>query len=228
MIVPTYQEEARLGFCLELLGACGGDLEVLVADGGSTDHTRGVAARYPEVRWIEAPRGRARQMNAGAAAARGDRLWFLHADCQAPPDAPARILEALGDPRTSMGAFRFAVDSPRHAYRVLELGIRVRSELLGVPYGDQGLFLRRADFERLGGFPEVSAMEDLYLVREMRRQGRVRTLPVPLVTSARRWESQGLLATGLHNWWLVVSDWLGLRGCPPGWPAATGRRAPAS
>ncbi len=153
-------------------------------------------------------------MNQGAIQARGEILWFLHADSIPDPAAHQTIQDVLSEPQTLMGAFRFAVDSPRPLFRFLEWGVRTRSESLGVPYGDQGLFLRREDFMKLGGYPEVTHMEDLYLVRAVRAQGQIFTAPVPLLTSARRWEAQGYLRTSLRNWGLVLGDWLGLWGIP--------------
>jgi rSAM/selenodomain-associated transferase 2 len=212
VIIPTYQEEASIGLCLELLQDCSGLQEVLVCDGGSTDHTRAVVEEYPWVRFEVAPRGRAQQMNHGARLARGDMLWFLHADCQAPGDAVLRMEAVLGDPEIALGAFRFQVDSPRWIFRILELGVRVRSTVFQVPYGDQGLFMRREDFFDLGGFPEVEVMEDLYLVRRLKERGRVHTLKAGLPTSARRWQKRGFLRTSLRNWGLVMGDWMGLYG----------------
>ena len=176
--------------------------------------TTTIVAAHPGVQLLQAPAGRASQMNQGALAATGDVLWFLHADCHPPPDAVAAIRRTLAEPDVAMGAFRFAVDSPRFLFRYLELGVRTRSELLGVPYGDQGLFLRRDDFLAWGGYPEVSRMEDLYLVRRARRHGLVRTLSQPLPCSPRRWETQGFWRTSLRNWVLVVADWLGLMPVP--------------
>lgn len=195
---------------LELLGACEDLHEVVVCDGGSRDLTTTIVAAHPGVQLLQAPAGRARQMNHGALAATGDVLWFLHADCQPPPDAAPRIRAALAEPDVALGAFRFAVDSPRLVFRYLEAGVRTRSEWLGVPYGDQGLFLRRDDFLAWGGYPEVPRMEDLYLVRAARRRGAVRVVPPALPCSPRRWEAHGFWRTSARNWVLVVADWLGL------------------
>lgn len=216
VIVPALDEEARLPACLGDLAAEGGDVEVLVVDGGSRDATRAVAASFPGVRVLAGRRGRARQMNLGAAAARGDVLWFLHADSRVPPGALLEIERILRDPRVVGGAFRFAVDSPRWVYRLVELGVRIRSEVLGVPYGDQGLFVRREVFDAAGGYADVEVMEDLYLVRTLRRRGGLRVLPLPLVTSARRWERRGVLATTVRNLGLVLADWLGWSARPAG------------
>lgn len=168
-------------------------------------------ARYSGVRFLRSPRGRGSQMNHGAAQATGDILWFLHADCQAPPDAGTRIREALGDPGVALGSFRFAVDSPRFVFRLLEFGVRARTRWLRTPYGDQGLFLGRRRFEALGGYPEIPVMEDLYLVRKARDSGRLVCLERDLPTSDRRWRQRGFLRTSLRNWALVLGDWLGFQ-----------------
>lgn len=211
MIIPTYQEEGNLGACLARLVGTPSLGEILVCDGGSRDRTREIAESFPGVRFEAVPRGRARQMNHGASLARGEVLWFLHADCLPPEGASEAIEEQLRDPRVQLGAFRFAVASRDPIFRLLELGVRIRSSAFQTPYGDQGLFLRTRDFHQLGGFPEIPVMEDLYLVREARRRGRVAILDRDLSTSPRRWQERGFLRTSLRNWGLVVGDWIGLR-----------------
>lgn len=210
VIIPTLDEEAALGPCLEALRGVEDTLEVIVADGGSRDRTREVAARFPEVTWVSSPAGRARQMNAGARVARGEVLWFLHADSRPPVDAGSQIFEALAAPEVVAGAFRFAIASRRPVFRLLEWGVRVRSEWFETPYGDQGLFLAATTFFDLGGYPEVPTMEDLYLVRALRRVGRVRVVTRALPTSARSWETHGVLWTTWVHWTAVLRDWLGL------------------
>ncbi len=199
VVIPTLQEESLLPDCLEAVLAAGDVDEVLVVDGGSTDRTRELAAGFPGVRVLASDPGRGRQMNRGAGAARGELFWFLHADCLAPRHAGSMIRETLGRSGVVAGAFRFAVASPRVAYRGLELGVRVRSEFLGLPYGDQGLFMTREVFLAAGAFDEVPRMEDLFLVRRLARLGRIEVLPEALACSARRWEREGLVGTCFVN-----------------------------
>ncbi len=206
-MIPVLDEEERLGACLDSLGPPEPGTEILVVDGGSRDRTLELAASRPGVQVLESASGRARQMNLGADRSQGRCLWFLHADARPPASAREVISSTLSQPGVVAGAFRFSVESPRPAFRLIELGVRFRSEVLGIPYGDQGLFLSRANFEAVGGFPELGALEDLYLVRRLREKGRIRVLPIPLPTSARSWERRGLVGNTLRNWGLVLRDW---------------------
>lgn len=199
-IVPTWNEEHRIGACLQSLIAGGGDIEVLVSDAGSIDRTVEIARSFTSVRVLEcSTRGRAHQMNYAVSEARGKIFWFVHADSRVHTGAVEEIHRVLSDPEVSAGAFRFEVDSVGASYRVIEWGVRLRSELCGLPYGDQGLFLRREDFDRLGRFPEVPILEDVYLVKNAKRHGKVKVSALPLITSGRRWENDGVLKTTFVN-----------------------------
>jgi hypothetical protein len=189
VVVPVLDEATALPALIERLAAEGA--RVVVADGGSTDGC-GEVARAAGATVVIGPTGRGAQLNAGAAAATADALLFLHADTR-PPDGFARlVLDALADPETSLGAFRFSVDSDAPFMRLVETGTRLRGALLGMPYGDQGLFCRRVLFEALGGFAPYPVMEDYELVRRARRVGRIRVLPQAAPTSDRRWREQGV------------------------------------
>lgn len=209
VVIPTLNEAGVLPRTLEALRAAGSDLQVTVVDGGSTDGTPDMARAFPGVRVLSSPRGRGRQMNAGAAQAEGGILWFLHADTRVTPEGVREMRERMENPSVVGGAFRFAVDSPRTRYRWLERGVRLRSGFLGLPYGDQALFVRRELFQRLGGFPEWPLMEDVALVRGLRRAGDFVILSEPALTSARRWERDGILSTSARNLWLVTTYFLG-------------------
>ena len=158
--------------------------EVIVVDGGSTDRTRERVA--PPARLLHAPRGRGLQLNAGAAAATGEVLLFLHADVTLPPRAAALIASALADPRAVAGAFRtwHRADDGRAA-PWLHLA-DLRSRYTGLPYGDQALFVRREAFARAGGFPAQPLMEDLELARRLRKLGRIARVPASVRVSGRR------------------------------------------
>lgn len=197
IIIPVYDDADALGRTLACTGLSGAEVIVAATAG---DHALGpLRARCRGIKWIEAPRGRARQMNAGAAVASGTWLLFLHADTRLPPDWRRAIADADADPRVAIGCFRFALDSASPIARVLELGVRVRVALARLPYGDQALFVRRAVFERLGGYADVPIMEDVDLVRRARRLGRLRVSRLAAVTSARRWERDGWIRrTALH------------------------------
>ncbi len=210
IVIPAWEEREHLPKCLARLREQEAPVEVLVVDGGSTDGTPEAARAFSDVVVLEGPRGRARQMNEGARLARGDLLWFLHADSLPAPGSVAAIRRALANPRVRVGAFRFRLDGSRIGYRVVEAGVSLRTRWLRLPFGDQGLFVRRTDFEAIGGYREIPLFEDVRLVREMRRKGRLALLDLPLVTSARRWESNGLWATTLLHWRLLALERLGV------------------
>lgn len=193
IIVPVLNEAALIDVFLGHLATETPDAEIIVADGGSADDTAARAARRARV--IAAPRGRARQMNAGAAAASGDIFWFLHADSRLPPGAVAAIDAALQAPEVAGGCFRLRIPERHLLYRVSDaLGNRA-VDLFRLACGDHGIFLRRAVFSKIGGYRDLPFMEDLDLYRRARARGRMRQLPPAITTSARRWQRQGLLRT---------------------------------
>lgn len=210
VVIPTWQEAKTLLLCLELLRRHEPPLEIIVVDGGSSDGTVEAALAFPGVRVVEAPRGRAGQMNRGAELARGDYLWFLHADSLPAAGSVTAIRTALQDPLVSGGAFRFRLNGGRPSYRLIEAGANLRSRWFQLPFGDQGLFVRRADFKAIGGYRDVPLFEDVYLVREMRRRGRLALVELPLVASPRRWEAGGVGATTLMHWGLLALERLGV------------------
>lgn len=210
VVIPTWQEAKTLPQCLDLLRRHDPPMEIIVVDGGSSDGTVEAAKAISGVRVVQAPQGRARQMNHGAELARGDYLWFLHADSSPAAGSVTAIRTALQDPLVSGGAFRFRLDGSRTSYRLIEAGANLRSRWLQLPFGDQGLFLRRSDFEAIGGYRDVPLFEDVYLVRELRRRGRLALLELPLATSPRRWEARGVGATTLTHWGLLALERLGV------------------
>lgn len=212
VVVPVLDEEAALPDLLDALGALPGRFEVLVADGGSRDATRAVAAaRGATV--VTAPRGRAAQQNAGARAASGDVLVFLHADSRLPAAAYALLVEALRDPAVAGGNFALRFDGGDAFSRVLGAWYGVQRRA-GVFYGDSTIWLRPEVFWALGGFPPLPIMEDHALVRAMQRAGRTPCLGgrgVRATTSSRRWRASGVTRT-VVSW--VVIRWLFLAGVP--------------
>ncbi len=191
VIIPALNEERRLPACLDAVGASG-DVEVVVSDGGSRDRTAEVAAARAGVRLLQGSPGRGRQLNRGAAATTAPLLLFVHADCRLPDGWREAVRGALGDPDTALVCFRLHTepadpdDGPlvRWWLRLLDL----RSHGAVLPYGDQGFGLRREDFERLGGFPEIPLMEDLELARRCRRRGRIVRLGLAMRTTGRRFQ----------------------------------------
>jgi rSAM/selenodomain-associated transferase 2 len=208
VIVPTLNEARALGATLGVLTALPGVGEVIVADGGSEDQTVPVA-RAHGVRVLHAGRGRGLQMHAGAQAALGDVLWFVHADTHPPGDAVPQIEAALARPGVSGGCFAVHFDSASRAARFLAW-LYARLRRLGLCYGDATLFVRRAAYEQVGGFRPWPLFEDVELAGRLRRRGRFVCLSAAVVTSARRFERQGLMRALLA--WLVLQMlyWLGL------------------
>ncbi len=211
IILPTLNEESVLPRTLAALksGDTGGRCELIVVDGGSMDSTVSLA-RAAGAKVIESPRGRGRQMNAGAAAAMGGILLFLHADTLLPADFPYLIETAIGRPGTAGGAFSLAIDSPAAGLAAVAKLANLRSRLLHLPYGDQALFTTRRMFATVGGFPEFVIMEDFVFVRRLGKLGKIVILPEKATTSARRWQNMGILRTTLINQIIVGGYCLGV------------------
>jgi rSAM/selenodomain-associated transferase 2 len=169
-------------------------------DGGSRDATPAVAARFPRVRLLESPRGRARQMNAGAGTARGDVFLFLHADTRLPDGALAAVEAAMTDPGVVGGRFDVRFDNPRAVFRMIAWFMNRRSRWSGISTGDQAIFVRRKVFEAMDGYPEMPLMEDVELCRRLKRRGRQVALRLSVTASARKWEREGALRTILLMW----------------------------
>lgn len=209
IIIPTLNEAAGIAATLEALrdyrkrGA-----EVIVVDGGSSDGTATLAQPLAD-RVLTAARGRAVQMNAGAAQARGEILIFLHADCRLPPGADDLIIDGLRRSRRSWGRFDIKIAGRHPMFRVIAAMMNLRSRLTGIATGDQGLFITRSLFDAVGGFPEIALMEDIELSRRLKRYGRPLCLRHRVTTSGRRWEQHGVLRTILLMWALRFAYWLG-------------------
>jgi len=202
VILPVLNEEKSIAATLAALAHLH-TYETIVVDGGSQDRTRGIAAEFA-VKIVAAPRGRARQMNRGAAEANGDVYLFLHADTRLPATAFADIAAALGDPRYVSGRFDVALDGRHWMLPLVARLISYRSRVSKVGTGDQALFVRREVFQRMGGFPDIPLMEDIAFCRTLKRLGEVACLRSRVVTSARRWESDGVWRTILRMWTLKL------------------------
>jgi rSAM/selenodomain-associated transferase 2 len=211
IVVPVLDEVRHLAALLPDLATACPEAEVIVADGGSTDGSLELAARAAGVRVVTSARGRARQMNAGAAGASGDALLFLHADTRLPPAAARAVLDALADSAVAYGRFDVRFDSPRPAFRLIARLMNARSRLTGICTGDQAIFVRRATFAALGGYAEIALMEDIDLTRRLKRAGRLAALRLRVTTSARKWEREGVARTILLMWTLRVLYLCGAR-----------------
>ncbi len=209
VIVPALDEAATLPrSLLPLQSDRGRDVEVIVVDGGSRDRTPR-AARPLSDRVLDAPRGRARQMNAGARASRGRVLLFLHADTQLPPGWVAMVRDALETGGREWGRFDVRLDGAHPMLRVVERAMNLRSRLSGIATGDQAIFVTRAAFEAAGGFPDIALMEDIALSRILRARSRPACLRAAAVTSSRRWERNGIARTVVLMWRLRLRYALG-------------------
>lgn len=210
IIIPVLNEERTIAATLADLDRVEA-AEVIVVDGGSTDRTA-ESVRATSARLVVSPRGRAAQMNAGARQAAGDVLLFLHADTKLPAGASRDIRECMADARCAGGRFDIRLDSTRPLLRLVGRMISLRSRLTRVATGDQAIFVRRAVFERLGGFPEIPLMEDVAFSRALKKEGSIACLRARVTSSARRWEQHGPVRTILLMWVLKL---LYLTGVPP-------------
>lgn len=209
IIVPTLDEAEGIEGCLAALRPCRErGAEVIVVDGGSADATPALAAPLAD-RVIAAPRGRASQMNAGAEAAAGDTLLFLHADTRLPDGADGIVLGGLGASGREWGRFDVAIEGRSRLLPAVAALMNARSRLTGVATGDQAIFARRAAFASAGGFPPIALMEDVAFSTAMKRRGPPLCLRDRVVTSGRRWERHGALRTVVLMWRLRLAYFLG-------------------
>ena len=209
VIIPTLNEAAHLAETLRHVAAAKPH-EVIIADGGSTDETIHIATEA-EAGIIQCIRGRGTQMNAGARHATGELLFFLHADTLPPPTYSSAIADTLRSPKTIAGAFRFALRGPRpQGAGIIERLTRWRSEHRQLPYGDQGIFIRRAMFEAMGCFPEWPMLEDLEFIRRARRHGSIVIHASAIQTSARRWQRGGFVTTFMRHQMILLGYYSGL------------------
>jgi len=208
VVVPTLNEAAYLLDALRSLQGAE-NVETIVVDAGSHDQTQQIA-RDHDCQVLVAGGGPARQLNAGANAAVGSILLFLHADTRLPKHFADHVRRALGRPRVVAGAFPLRIDAPLRTLRMIEAAVNLRCRWLKMPYGDQAIFLPADEFYRAGGFPELPIMEDFELVRRLRRRGRIAMAPDPAVTSARRWLSVGPWRTTWINQRVVLGYYLGI------------------
>jgi rSAM/selenodomain-associated transferase 2 len=202
IVVPVLDEEAGIEECLCRLREDFPDCELVVADGGSSDRTVELAARHARV--VHSARGRARQMNAGAAATSGDVLWFVHADCVVPAAALAELRAALADRDVVGGGLRIRFDRCSAGLEWLRVTSNLRARLLGQVFGDQAMFVRRNVFDELGGFPELPLMEDFELSARLRGRGRLAVLDATVTASARRILAHGPWRMTVLMQWLKI------------------------
>lgn len=207
IVIPVLNERETLGATLSALQPLRAQgCEIVVVDGGSEDGTPALA-RAGADRVMAAPRGRARQMNAGARAANGEVLLFLHADTRLPPEAACLIVNGLA--HAGWGRFDVRLSGRQPALRVIERLMNWRSRLTGIATGDQAIFVRREWFAAVGGFPDVPLMEDVALCRRLKKLGLPHCLAQRAITSSRRWETGGIVRTVLLMWRLRLAYFFG-------------------
>jgi rSAM/selenodomain-associated transferase 2/rSAM/selenodomain-associated transferase 1 len=197
VVIPALNEAAHIDAAIQ--SARCDDCEIIVVDGGSKDRTA-IRAQAAGAMVIPAPKGRALQQNRGARKADGKVLLFLHADSRLPANYCMHLFETLMDSRVVAGAFQFKTDLSKRSMRLIEKAVHIRSTWFQMPYGDQGIFLHKDLFDRIGGFTPAPIAEDLFLVRRLARMGRIGLAPVPVVTSARRWRAIGVWRATLINY----------------------------
>ncbi len=197
IIIPVLNEAKILEKTLSELQSALGAHELIVVDGGSTDGSVHIAEKYGKV--IVSEPGRAKQLNTGAAAAAGDILIFLHADIWLEPGALAAVATALTSGHVG-GGFQQKIDGGHFLYRAIETAGNMRGKYLKVFYGDSGIFLRRVDFEKIGGFPEIPILEEMEFSKKLRQLGQTTLVTPHIHISARRWETKGIVRTTLNNW----------------------------
>ncbi len=224
VIIPTLNEAKNIQATLATTQIAT-NVEVIIVDGGSEDDTVAIA-QSEGIKVISSYRGRALQMNAGAAAATGEILLFLHADTHLPAkfDVMVRkifsrsistsISKPISKPISTetivAGAFTLKIDAKGIALRLVEWGVKLRSHLFKMPYGDQAIFLKKQTFQEIGGFPELPIMEDFELIRRLQSYGKIAIIPVSVVTSARRWLQKGVFQTTLINQIVIIAYFLGI------------------
>ncbi len=213
IVVPLLNEEQSLPAFLKHLEALDG-VEIIFVDGRSHDQTRSLLnvwlASHPGGILLSSPPGRAIQMNAGAKRATGEILLFLHADSFLPDQAALLIPAVFVDTRIVGGAFSLKITSFHPFFKVISALANLRTHLFKLPYGDQGLFVRKVVFDHSGGFPNLPLMEDVQFVQRLKKIGELFILKEEMLTSARRWERQGYLQTTFRNGVLLLFYFLGI------------------
>jgi rSAM/selenodomain-associated transferase 2 len=212
LVIPVLNESESINGNLRHISELNvdGSAEIIVVDGDPQGST--IRTIKPEgVRTAVAEKGRAGQMNHGAALATGDILLFLHADTRLPSSAFALIRSTMNDKRYVGGAFDLGFDTKRAIFKITEMYVFLRTRLTKIPFGDQAIFIRREYFEKIGGYRDLPIMEDVELMRRIRKRAdNIRIIPRKVKTSVRRYEQEGILSCTLRNWLLQISYALGI------------------
>lgn len=208
IIIPVLNEATRIASVINQIEKTE-EIEIIVVDGLSVDNTVEVASSLG-VNVISTPRGRALQMNTGAKIASGEILLFLHADTELPKGFAGLVRDALNQPQVIAGAFELKIEGQQWGLRLIEKIVSLRSHFLQLPYGDQALFIKAETFRQLGGFSELPIMEDFELINRLKRYGKIKILPISVITSGRRWQQLGIWKTTLINQFIILGYYLGI------------------
>lgn len=212
VVIPVLHEEAIVNDAIGRIEgiACVETVEIIVVDGSEEVQTL-KAVTSSRVKGVVSGRGRGKQMNRGAAAACGDVILFLHVDTELPEGAFRNIAAAMKDGRFAGGAFDLSIADGALAFRVIERVASLRSRMTRIPYGDQGVFFRRDYFLKLGGYRDLSIMEDVDLMRRVKKNGgKICFIDAKVKTSARRWKQEGVFACTLRNWTIMLLYLMGI------------------
>ncbi|MDI1232320.1 MAG: TIGR04283 family arsenosugar biosynthesis glycosyltransferase [Methylobacter sp.] len=207
IIIPVVNEAGQIALKLHALQTLRNRCQLLLVDGGSNDRSAEIAKPLVD-QVLHSPRGRARQMNCGAARAQADVLLFLHADTRLPDNAVNLIMQAVGD-GYHWGRFDIGFDNPQPIFRLIAFMMNRRSRLTGIATGDQALFITRQAFQAVAGFPDIALMEDIAISTRLKKLGRPCCIDAKVVTSARRWQQQGIFTTILLMWRLRLRYFFG-------------------
>ncbi|GFE69700.1 TIGR04283 family arsenosugar biosynthesis glycosyltransferase [Chroococcus sp. FPU101] len=209
VIIPVFNEAEQIeATVLPLLKNL--DIEIIIVDGGSTDQTIEIAQTLGLKVIVSPEKGRAHQMNYGARVATGEIFLFLHADTRLSQGYQKVIEQTLSLPRVIAGAFELAIDGDENSLRWLEKMVNLRSRLLSLPYGDQGIFLKASVFYEMGGFAPIPIMEDFELIQRLKKKGKIWIVPQSILTSGRRWQKLGVWQTTLINQLIILGYYLGI------------------
>jgi rSAM/selenodomain-associated transferase 2 len=201
--MPVLNEEKVLNDSLSQLKLNEED-ELIIVDGGSSDRTLSIAGKFTD-NIFTTKTGRASVMNYGADKASGDILLFLHADCLLPKNGLGMVRETLNDKNVAAGAFLLRIDHKGTAFRIIEHVSNLRARITRLLYGDQGMFLRKDVFEKIGGFADMPLMEDIEISRRLKKEGKIIFIDHPIVASPRRWLNEGIIYTTLRDWAIASS-----------------------
>jgi len=212
VIIPVFNESRIINAAIDHLYhlKSAGSFEIIVVDGNPAGDTIKAITR-PGVKKVISAKGRGLQMNTGAAIAAGDVLLFLHADTMLSHDALEQIFKLFEQDDVVGGAFDLGIQSKKKIFRLIEKMASIRSRLTGIPYGDQAIFLEKRFFDRVGGFKDIPIMEDVELMRRIKKAGlKIKFVPRKVQTAPRRWEKEGIVYATLRNWTLMTLYLLGV------------------